>query len=1056
MASTSTNPFTSFTITQPFLGAPLNFVPALGSQELEQLVDAYVLGNASKQDKLSEVTIDFYNHATVDLNTGALVKTYNVFAFEQSPSESQSSFSPSMYTPSPSASMSFGDSAYGSLSMTPPARKSGGRVSKKPTKKDAKKVAEARLPGFSIMTKDGIDVTSTAGRGTKTKEQREHAHLMRIMRACDACKKKKIRCDPSHSRQSNEMSRCSTVSTGQTFSGSGGGSNSRVNPSPTLSTPSLSQESSIPSQSNTPSYGAIDDFVLFPEDGSSWNPADMSIAEDADLSQFNFDINLDIPMNSGDFDFSNFDSMQQVDFNQLSYLPATPQLGMDQWAGLPSSHSRPHPSSFTQDARQLDVNSQDSWIDALADSIYNRRAQPSSFSQESGESSIFSTSNVSPQTVGTLADEIWPDGPGDSLSSSQSNGHVRQPPSQRSLDEPSADLSPMNSSTTSPYLSHTQSRSDGSPTAVSNYSPAEWSGAGSLASSRSSLQTDNLQYWTELTDKTRRGHESPAAALASRQLSSSSSSSSQGHDTDSTAREERPATRVYTGLQHREGIPSQSPTSLQNPPRPTQSSLGFSNDVFGLANTCTLVSESLRSVKQGLAECPSLSGDLQKLRTVLVQYNSATLNANIQRDDVGRDTAGQIHAFGQQLQRLSATLRQCQVQDSPLPQGYLPQCQLQIRKLLRSLCARINSLQTPGTGSPSAGGDFYQPLTSGRNLQLFVPSFEGHDRDRHTELRAAPGIESLYDDHLNAQDSRSTPPRPDSHAVLLQEDEKRYALAFYKDSYQGAFAPGVDSGSTVTAIQDTPSYSLLTKQVDCTVVKASSDGLLENTEIGSGMRTSPDDQEQHARGNLNSVFQIIDRQQEIAEETQPSVQYVGRSRDESQLEVHDAFSRGSIPRTTVSNVGAVAFAPVLDTVMHYSKVIVCAAMASALVASITQTSVSMLLSLFIPVSALLLSAPRQVQLAALACLAVLAVSNTVLFKDFQKGCQEWTEGSSLASIARVAVCATLVATPPSLSAVATRLSLLGGKKNDCYGANLEVDSPSIWIVLDTTDLNGLR
>lgn len=42
-------PFT-FTITQPFLGAPLNFVPALGSQELEQLVDAYVLGSASKQE----------------------------------------------------------------------------------------------------------------------------------------------------------------------------------------------------------------------------------------------------------------------------------------------------------------------------------------------------------------------------------------------------------------------------------------------------------------------------------------------------------------------------------------------------------------------------------------------------------------------------------------------------------------------------------------------------------------------------------------------------------------------------------------------------------------------------------------------------------------------------------------------------------------------------------------------------------------------------------------------------------------------------------------------
>jgi hypothetical protein len=80
------------------------------------------------------------------------------------------------------------------MSMTPPNPTQGarGRVTKK-AKKDTPKAAEARLPGFSIMTKDGIDVTNSAGRGTKTKEQREHAHLMRIMKACDACKKKKIR-----------------------------------------------------------------------------------------------------------------------------------------------------------------------------------------------------------------------------------------------------------------------------------------------------------------------------------------------------------------------------------------------------------------------------------------------------------------------------------------------------------------------------------------------------------------------------------------------------------------------------------------------------------------------------------------------------------------------------------------------------------------------------------------------------------------------------------------------------------------------------------------------
>jgi hypothetical protein len=193
--------YTSFTITQPFLGAPLQFVPALGSAEFELLIDCYVTGSASKQDKLSQVTIDFYNTATVDLNTGALTKQYNVFpawdayAFEQSPTQSQSSgFSPPIYTPSPGSSATLGDSTYGSISLTPPTRTatSSGRVAKK-AKKDTKKTAEARLPGFSIMTKDGIDVTTSAGRGTKTKEQREHAHLMRQLKACADCKRKKVR-----------------------------------------------------------------------------------------------------------------------------------------------------------------------------------------------------------------------------------------------------------------------------------------------------------------------------------------------------------------------------------------------------------------------------------------------------------------------------------------------------------------------------------------------------------------------------------------------------------------------------------------------------------------------------------------------------------------------------------------------------------------------------------------------------------------------------------------------------------------------------------------------
>jgi hypothetical protein len=61
-------------------------------------------------------------------------------------------------------------------------------------------------PGMRILTKDGRDVTNSAARGSKTKEQRDHAHLMRVIKACDACRRKKTRCDPSHKKRTASLS----------------------------------------------------------------------------------------------------------------------------------------------------------------------------------------------------------------------------------------------------------------------------------------------------------------------------------------------------------------------------------------------------------------------------------------------------------------------------------------------------------------------------------------------------------------------------------------------------------------------------------------------------------------------------------------------------------------------------------------------------------------------------------------------------------------------------------------------------------------------------------
>ncbi|TGO63390.1 hypothetical protein BCON_0013g00360 [Botryotinia convoluta] len=312
--------FNTFTITQPFLGAPLQFQPALGSKELEELIDAYVIGDACKQDKLSTVTIDFYNHATVDINTGSLVRRYDVMprTFGQSPSQSQSSgLSPPIFTPSPASSATFADSAY-SLMSTPPNRTRGSRVTKKTKKDTTKKSAEVRLPGFSIMTKDGIDVTNSAGRGTKTKEQREHAHLMRIIKACDECKRKKIRCDPSHRRASH-------TNTPRASTSSRPSPPPQSNTSPAASTPSLSRETTQGSEQSSPPVDSfsIEDFVLFPEDDlNQWNPEmaipgfdtqynDFSMANygnfpdfDTSFSKMNDNISFDFPVYDQSSSFS--------------------------------------------------------------------------------------------------------------------------------------------------------------------------------------------------------------------------------------------------------------------------------------------------------------------------------------------------------------------------------------------------------------------------------------------------------------------------------------------------------------------------------------------------------------------------------------------------------------------------------------------------------------------------------------------------------------------------------------------------------------------------------
>jgi hypothetical protein len=190
-----------FSVYQPSLGAPLEFLPALGTPQLDELINAFIPGHATIQEKRATVSLGFLEYAQM---TGQTFKFYPVFApsppasspISASPAQESaaSSFHPSPMTPTWDWSRAPSVSSARSSTQHSKAHRSTPVVSRH-APNDVNS-----LPGMKILTKDGVDVTNSAGRGSKSKEQRAHAHLMRVMKACDQCRRRKSRCDPSHKR----------------------------------------------------------------------------------------------------------------------------------------------------------------------------------------------------------------------------------------------------------------------------------------------------------------------------------------------------------------------------------------------------------------------------------------------------------------------------------------------------------------------------------------------------------------------------------------------------------------------------------------------------------------------------------------------------------------------------------------------------------------------------------------------------------------------------------------------------------------------------------------
>jgi hypothetical protein len=424
---------------------------------------------------------------------------------------------------------------------------------------------------------------------------------------------------------------------------------SRPNPSPAVSVPSLSREKTHASPPELPSFGnnAVDDFVLFPEDnGSSWNPADMSLPEfdgNLDLSQFNFDISglNDFSSTNASFDFfdqpsTSFQPDRSLDYERSAQNPIiADQYGLDQWASATGGdsifHTRPHPSS-SQNSGQLDS----SFFDGGFDSTESPTSQ----------------NTPSSQCVSSFAEDFW------------ANVSVPQGIQSSSVSLPSAEV--------------------------------DWSllerGVIPSPDGELPLSSMNRRERRNLArvDRTRNASiqqllESVPSANAGQSQSFAESFNVQHSDTSLSG-------------SPLESLPDQSSS-------PGASS-GGSLEYWGLENTHALVAEAAQALKSAPAAYQPIYEELQRLRSILDVVRSG----GTERSPVLQQaTIPQLKMLTSRLQvmltRIKNILRTDLVSnerhnrlDPEFPPVFLRDASIQTRRLVSALCATINSIQTQDIG----------------------------------------------------------------------------------------------------------------------------------------------------------------------------------------------------------------------------------------------------------------------------------------------------------------------------------------------------------------------
>ncbi|KAG5963277.1 hypothetical protein E4U58_003606 [Claviceps cyperi] len=357
-----------FSVYQPTLGAPLQFLPPLGSRELDDMINAFLPGPSSAGEKRATVTLDFFEYAHL---TGQAFKFYPVQSVSSAPNSPMSASSSvdsinSSYNVSPlTPSWDWSATSVPSIASSSSFRVSSQHRGKPKAYEISFNVAS--LPGMKILTKDGVDVTNIASRGSKTKEQRDHAHLMRIIKACDSCRRKKIRCDPSHKKR--EASQDATQSTPKPAK------KAKTVPSEAPPPSSSSSSSSLPVNTANPSvpFSALPSFDL---DSSS----PLTGAEDAYVDAFAFDPFEEFvqfpTMDTPDFELL----LDTCDFTSSQFAPSFPVPSLAK-SVMPSSQESTVLADSDLQARLPDfpfMDSSTSLVDYTDFHLYS----PSEFSED--------------------------------------------------------------------------------------------------------------------------------------------------------------------------------------------------------------------------------------------------------------------------------------------------------------------------------------------------------------------------------------------------------------------------------------------------------------------------------------------------------------------------------------------------------------------------------------------------------------------------------------------------------------------------------------------------